>query len=169
MIRKEVKKYEKIPVSLRYSIKKSEKEKFDDLTYSPEFPNHKLTLAKCCSPIPKKEIVGVIKSHKKILVHLKNCERIKPVKDKTVPVFWKESFNRPIKIIVEASDRSGILADILNTISRASFVVKEANAKLIDNGISECSFVIVPQEIEHVVKLIKRIEKVRGVQKIWFE
>jgi GTP diphosphokinase / guanosine-3',5'-bis(diphosphate) 3'-diphosphatase len=169
IIKKEVKKYEKIPISSRYSIEKSEKEKFDDLTYSPEFPNHKLTLAKCCSPIPKKEIVGVIKSHKKILVHLKNCERIKIVKDRIIPVFWKESFNRPIKIIAEASDRSGILADILNTISKGGFVVKEANAKLLGNGISECSFVVVPQKIENVVKLIEKIKKVRSVKKIWFE
>ncbi|MBR9702021.1 bifunctional (p)ppGpp synthetase/guanosine-3',5'-bis(diphosphate) 3'-pyrophosphohydrolase [Candidatus Pacearchaeota archaeon] len=169
IIRKEVKRYEKIPVAKHYSIKESEKEKFDDLTYSLEFPNHKLSLAKCCSPIPKNEIVGVIKSHRKISVHVKDCKRIKEAVDRIIPVFWKETFNRPIKIIVEASDRSGILADMLNTISRGGFVVKEANAKLISNGASECSFVIVPQKLEHIVNLIKRIKKVRGVQKIWFE
>ena len=169
IIRKEVKKYEKIPVTTMCSLKKSEKEKFDDLVYSSEFPNHKLSLAKCCLPIPKKEIVGVVKSHKKISVHVKDCRRIKEAIDRVVPVFWKETFNRPIKIIVEASDRSGILADILNTISRGGFVVKEANAKLICNGVSECSFVVVPQELEHVVNLIKMIGKVRGVLKIWFE
>ncbi|MFH1918165.1 MAG: HD domain-containing protein [Nanoarchaeota archaeon] len=169
IIRKEVKKYDKIPVSTMCSLKKSEKEKFDDLAYSPEFPNHNLSLAKCCLPIPKKEIVGVVKSHKKISVHVKDCRMIKEASDRVVPVFWKETFNRPIKIIVEASDRSGILADILNTISRGGFVVKEANAKLKGNHVSECSFVIVPQKLEHVVNLIKMIEKVRGVLKIWFE
>ena len=53
---------------------------------------------------------------------------------------------------MQAGDRLGILADILNTISSKSFVVKEANAKLIGNNLVECSFVIIPRELENIIK-----------------
>ena len=64
---------------------------------------------------------------------------------------------------------AGILADLLNTISRGGFVVKEASAKMIGNDAVECFFVIVPQKLENIVKLIKRIEKVPGFRKARFE
>ncbi|MFC1682025.1 TGS domain-containing protein, partial [Nanoarchaeota archaeon] len=169
IIRNEVKKIEHLPVTKSFVIKKKESEKFESLVFSDDFPNHKFNLAKCCAPVPKKEIVGVIKSHKVILVHNKNCDSIKRIKDKLIPIFWKESFNRLIKIIVKASDRSGILADLLNTITQGGFIVKEANAKLLYDDISECFFVVVPQKLEHIVKLIKRIEKVRGVKGVRFD
>jgi (p)ppGpp synthase/HD superfamily hydrolase len=70
---------------------------------------------------------------------------------------------------VFSSDRSGILADILNTISRGGFIIKEAKIKSIGSGKSECSFVFVPRKLEEVINLIERVKKVRGVERIYFE
>jgi len=167
IIKRKIKKLGGLPISKNYSLKKIEKENFDGLVFSKEFPNHKFTLAKCCSPLPNQKIIGIIKSHKNILVHRKNCEKIKS-SENCFPVFWKKEFNKPIKIFVQAEDRLGILADVLNTISRKSFIVKEANAKLIGNNLVECSFVIIPRELENIIKLIKTIQKIKSVKKIYF-
>ncbi len=165
---KGIKKHGDLPASKSLSIKPKEKKKFEDIVFSKKFPASNFILAKCCSPLPKEELAGVIKSQRKILVHAKNCKKIKNIQDKAIPVFWKESFNMLIKIIVQASDRSGVLADILNTISREGFIIKEANAKLLSHEVAECFFVVVPQKLDNIVRLIKKIKHVRGVTKISF-
>ncbi len=165
---KTIKKHGDLPASKSLSIKPKEKKTFENIIFSKEFPTSNFILAKCCSPLPKEELAGIIKSQRKILVHSKNCEKIKNIQDKTIPVFWKESFNMLIKIIVQASDRSGILADILNTISREGFIIKEANAKLLSHDVAECFFVVVPKKLDNIIKLIKKIKHVRGVTKISF-
>ena len=167
-IKKEVKRIENLPVCKFYHSKKEEKENFDSLIESSEFPNHIFDLAKCCYPIPGEEIVGVLKSSKRILIHKKNCNEIRK-NENVFPASWKEYFNRPLKINVHATDRSGILADILNTIVSEGFIVKKAQAKLGGDSTSECSFVIVPKELKEIIKISNRIKKVRGVKRIWFE
>ena len=72
-----------------------------------------------------------------------------------------------IKIV--ASERSGILADVLNTISRGGFIIREAKAKILDDGFTECSFEIIPKALEQIVWLIGRVKKVRGVRRIYLE
>jgi len=67
------------------------------------------------------------------------------------------------------NERSGILADLLNTISRIGFTVKSANAKIVGNEKIECDFAIIPRELEEVYQMVKRIKKVRGVLKVFFE
>ncbi|MCK4997365.1 bifunctional (p)ppGpp synthetase/guanosine-3',5'-bis(diphosphate) 3'-pyrophosphohydrolase [Candidatus Pacearchaeota archaeon] len=167
-IKKGVKRYEDVKVVRLFPTVKDRKLDFEDLVISEEFPNHKYNLARCCNPLPLDEIVGVIKSYRKILVHKKNCNRIDHSTKSQIHVNWKETFNRPIKIKLKVNERSGILSDILNTVSRGGFVIKEANIKMIDKDYAECFLVVVPREIKEVEMLIKRIEKIRGILKIWF-
>ena len=69
---------------------------------------------------------------------------------------------------VLALERSGLLADLLHTIVGARFEVREAKAKLVGTGRSECSFVVVPQNLDRIVELIGRVNKVKGVKKVFF-
>ena len=168
-IRKAIKKRENILVNKNYVIKEKEKKGFDSLVYSPELVNNEFSLAKCCSPLPPKEIVGVMKTNKRVLVHDVGCFYLSKVKDKFVPVSWKNEFVRPIRVLVEAGERSGVLADFLNTIIRGGFVVKDATIKVLDENFVECSFVVFPRELNEVIKLIKRIKKIQGFNKLRFE
>lgn len=168
-IKKSIKKRENVSISSQYSLKKEEKVNFDSLVCSDYFSNHIFSLARCCVPLPPNKILGVLKTNKKVLVHDSDCEKIINSKNKIVPVFWKEVFNRPIKFFVIAKERSGILADFLNTIIQGGFVVKNASVKILEKDNVECIFVVVPQELENVISLIKRIEKVQGFKEVRFE
>ena len=79
---------------------------------------------------------------------------------------WKETFEKPIKIIVEGKDRPGILADILNTLSRKGFKTIEANAKLTGNEHAECYFILSIKTINELKEAIERIKKIEGIFKI---
>ena len=177
-IRKGIKRYESIPIPKKQSVKIRDDDDFDSLVESPEFPFVKFSFAKCCYPLPKDELIGIAKSYRRFLVHRQNCARVggnlsskdgHGVPKNAVPVFWKEEFNRPLNLKILCEDRSGILADLLNTISRGGFIVKNANAKVVGNGGVECDFVIIPKELDEVCLMVGRVRKVRGVEKVFFE
>ena len=109
-----------------------------------------------------------MKTQRIFSIHSKDCSEIKKIGAKLIPVCWKETFNTPLKIKVQAKDRSGILADILNTIIRGGFIVKEAKIRPAENANAECSFIIVPRKLSEIVKLIERIKKIRGIIKVYF-
>ncbi|MBU2612361.1 MAG: TGS domain-containing protein [Nanoarchaeota archaeon] len=169
IIAREIKRIENIPVP---KIRK-ESEKKDEETETAveikDFPNHLLNFAKCCNPLPPDELIGILRSYKRALIHKKDCDRIKNSKEKEISAEWKDLFSKPVKIFVATTDRPGILADLMNTISRKGFKIKEANAKLTGNNFAECYFVVFLENIENLKEVIKRTKKVKDVRKIWLE
>ncbi len=168
-IRNGIRKHESIPVPHKRTIKISNENDFDSLVESHEFPTGKFSFAKCCYPLPKDELLGIMKSHQKFLVHKTDCSRIANNLKNAVPVFWRSEFNRPLNFKILCEDRSGVLADLLNTISRIGFVVRSANAKLVGNEYVECDFVVIPKELEEVCLMIERVKKIRSVVQVFFE
>src|SRR3989344_2634431 len=114
------------------------------------------------SPFHFRQIKPATAEEQGILVHAAKEE------GRWLPVQWKETFNRRIRFVIQAQERSGLLADMLHTIASAGFEVKEAKAKLLDENLVECSFVIIPRSLEQIQELIGRLRKVRGWKKIYF-
>lgn len=167
-IRRSLKHYDSVPPPHYKKLVASVSDSFDTLVYSDQFPTMPCNLAKCCSPLPGSAISGLITKRKLISVHSSSCRVLLKEKDRLLIVFWKDSFNRPLMFSVEAKNRSGLLADILHTISRGGFVVKEAKAKLMDPLVAKCSFVIAPRELDDVVTLVSRVKNIRGVLRMDF-
>ncbi len=169
IISKEVKKYEKIPVPKIKILKEKNKKETETPVVIPEFPNHALLFAKCCNPLPKDELIGILRSYKKALIHKKGCEKIKESKKHYVKAIWKEKYVNSIKINIEGKERRGILTDLINTISREGLKIKEANAKPIGNNRIECFFWISLETIENFENIIKRVKKIKGISKIYLD
>ncbi|NCN51658.1 bifunctional (p)ppGpp synthetase/guanosine-3',5'-bis(diphosphate) 3'-pyrophosphohydrolase [archaeon] len=169
IISREVKRFENIPVPRSKPLENSKENKTENPVIMKEFKNHLLTFAKCCNPLPGEKIIGIIKSHKRGLIHKKGCNRIKEAKKNQVEASWKETFEKQIKLTVEGRDRPGILADILNTISRKGFKVVEANAKLAGNENTECYFILKLNSLEELEEIIERVKKIEGIKKIWLD
>lgn len=168
-IRKALKEHKGLP-AMRYSTFKSASQtEYSTLVYSPKFEHAVCVIAKCCRPIPLMNIVGIVTKRRLISVHNESCRQALKLQDRWEEVKWKEQYNKPLQFFIEAKERSGLLADLLHTIANARFEVKEAKAKLINTGMSECSFVIVPQSLDNVVELIERVKKVEGIKRIFFD
>ena len=71
--------------------------------------------------------------------------------------------------MVIALERSGLLAELLHTIAQAGFEIKEAKAKPYGNKEMECSFAVIPRNLEYVKEMVRRVMKVKGTKRIWFE
>jgi len=166
-ISKMVKKFENIPTPKITKTIIEDKNYIENPVEVIGFPNHSCFFANCCHPIPDEKIIGIVRSYKKIIIHNEECDRIKESKKYQVDANWKELLNAPIKIIVEAKDRSGIMSDILNTISRLGYKVKEASGKMIGNDYVECSFDVEADSKIEIMGIIEKIKKIKSVEKIY--
>ncbi len=168
-IRKFLREIEKLP-DLHYRLPKiltSEEQSI--MVESAEYPTALCLMAKCCYPLPGEEVVGIVTKRKLISVHKKECHGVQKEEERWVDVKWKETFNQKIRFFVRALERSGLLADLLHTIASAKFEVNEAKAKLIGSGEMEGSFLVVPKDLEQVKELVRKVGKVKGVRKVYFE
>tara|TARA_Y100000310_G_C20704331_1_gene833688 strand:- start:15672 stop:17564 length:1893 start_codon:yes stop_codon:yes gene_type:complete len=168
-IRRSLKEFENLPALYFRKIKPLTKEEQGILVHTEDFPQAICVLAKCCLPIPGDDIVGIITKRKIVSVHKDECKSAIKEKQRWIPVKWKETFEQKIRFYVEATERSGLLADLLHTIATVGFEVKEAKAKMVGSDYAQCSFLVIPRDLENLKKLIIRLYKVRGVKKIFFE
>lgn len=168
-IRKFLKGHEKISALHYRTVKPTIAEDQGVLVEAPEIPTALCLLAQCCTPLPGEPIVGIITKRRVISVHSQECRSAVKEEERWITVSWKTIFNQKIKFFVHAEERSGLLADLLHTIAFAKFEVKDAKAKLIDRDYAECSFAVIPKDLEHLKELVKRVQKVRGVKKMYFE
>ncbi|MBI2112063.1 bifunctional (p)ppGpp synthetase/guanosine-3',5'-bis(diphosphate) 3'-pyrophosphohydrolase [Candidatus Woesearchaeota archaeon] len=167
-IRKYLQENEKLPALFYRNLKPAFTEDQGILVESEEFPNAVCLLAKCCKPLPGTEIVGIATKRRIISVHSNTCRSAVKEESRWINVNWKETFNQKIKFYVLAIERSGLLADVLHTIARAGFEVKEAKAKMVSQDV-ECSFLVIPRDLENLLEMISRIRKVKGIKSIYFE
>ena len=168
-IRKSLKEHEKLAVTHYRTLKPLIHEDQGILVESPEYPQAVCLLAKCCLPLPGEEIVGIVTKRRIISAHTKTCRAALKEEERWVTVNWKNEFNQKIRFFIQAEERRGLLADLLHTIVQAGFEVKEAKAKFIDASNAECSFLVIPRDLERLQELVLRLRKVKSVKKIYFE
>ena len=126
-------------------------------------------LARCCLPNPGDAVVGFAAKTGMVTVHKKDCGKLdeeKVVKRK-VKVEWRQDYSDFIEIKVDALDRVGLLADVLNTIASTGTNLQSANAKMLGGGMAECTFKVKIDDLEHIKDLIQRVGKLQGVKKIY--
>ncbi len=168
-IRQSLKEHEKLAALHFRTLKPEVTEEQGVLVESPSFPAALCILAKCCCPIPDQDIVGIPTKRRVVSIHQRDCRAALKEEGRWMKVQWKQRFNQLIRFYVEADERSGILADLLHTTAQVGFEVKEAKAKLVDVGRAQCSFLIVPRDLEQMKELVRRLMKVKGVKRMHFE
>lgn len=168
-IRKSLREHEKLPAMHFKQLKPATTEEQGILAEAPSFANAVCVLAKCCCALPGENIAGLATKRRIISVHRTDCRAALKEEERWIPVQWKNGFNQKIRFYVTADERSGLLADLLNTVANTGFEVKEAKAKLLSSTLAECSFLVVPRDLEHLKELVRRIQKVRGLKKVYFE
>ncbi len=86
-------------------------------------------LAKCCSPLPGEEIVGVVSKGRGITVHRYDCINLDGVEqDRIMPINWqgnKEKTMYTAALEVECIDRVGVSRDILNKVADDKINVRD--------------------------------------------
>jgi len=128
-----------------------------------------ILLSKCCRPTPGDKIIGFSRSIGKVNIHRNDCSAVKRrVADrKKVTVRWVDSIGRTVEIKVDAENRTGLFAEILNTLIAQSTSIKHAHAKAMGDQFVECSFEMETAGLEHLQDLIKRLRRISGVRHVF--
>jgi GTP pyrophosphokinase len=128
-----------------------------------------VTLSLCCFPVPGDKIIGCVTQSRGITVHRHDCQNLKKVQDdKKVPVTWghKKEIRYTARIKVEANDRVGVFADLGAAISQTDGLIVNIRGTVI-NGV-RTKFVIELQvwDLEHLYRIIARINLIKGLIEI---
>lgn len=129
--------------------------------------------AKCCNPVPGDEIVGFITKGRGVSVHRSDCTNFAHLAEvepeRVIDVKWTgehtASFIADIQI--EATDRTGLLADITSTIVNAKVAVKAINARTSKKNTATIQLSIEVANTDQLQKIMREFRKLQGVLDVY--
>lgn len=134
------------------------------------------SLSKCCKPAPPDPICGFVTHNKGVSIHRVDCPDFLHIKlrhpERVLPAEWGQSDGKearpevfPVDIVVEASDRQGLLRDISEVLSREKLNVVAVNT-LSKSGMAFMRFTVEVRDATHVQRAVNLIGDVSGVEKV---
>ncbi len=121
-------------------------------------------LAKCCSPLPGEDIVGVVSKGKGITVHRADCQNLDFVEsDRMMPIQWQGSKNKSYSaaLEIECIDRVGISRDILNKVADEKINVRDL--RVIARNTSDTAIIKIVVEVSDLYDLKKIMASIKRV------
>jgi GTP pyrophosphokinase len=127
---------------------------------------------KCCQPVPGDAIIGFITRGFGVTVHRSNCANlIKTNPERLIEVDWASKTTEffPVKIVVRALDRMGLLADVAASISKCGANILTAHSETNRDKIVSCYFMLTVEntgQLESVVSGLKNVKHVQEVRRL---
>jgi GTP pyrophosphokinase len=121
--------------------------------------------AKCCKPAPPDAIIGFVSRGRGVTIHRKGCGNVKRLApERLVTADWGSSPQATfaVDIVIEASDRSGILRDITEIMSRERINVTATNTASRDAA-TRIRLTIEIRNLEQLSRVLASIRAVPGV------
>jgi GTP pyrophosphokinase len=87
--------------------------------------------AKCCKPAPPDDIIGFVSRGRGVTIHRKHCPNVSRLPaERLIAAGWGDSVDAtfPVDIVIEASDRTGLLRDITEILTRERINVTATNS-----------------------------------------
>jgi GTP pyrophosphokinase len=122
--------------------------------------------AQCCQPVPGDAVVGYVTQGRGISIHRADCPNLLTLKegDRRVEIDWQEQEGESfaVRLVVNAEDRRGLYADILQAISQTGTNIRRADLLTRDGSAFGTVFVEV-ENLPHLAKVLKAVRRVKGV------
>lgn len=133
--------------------------------------NVMIRLSQCCQPIPGDDVVGFITRGRGITVHKKNCpalQRLQNQSERFVDIQWEQSESTyPVKIAVEAMDRTNLLKDVADEISLTKTNIIRAEASVVAKDHAMLKFVLEVKSLSHLNDIMKRLKQIKNVTRVY--
>ncbi len=129
-----------------------------------------VNFARCCNPIPGDEIIGLITRGRGVTVHRVGCSNLKDPQlddDHLIEVSWDVASDQTflVKLIILASDRKGLLADISQVIGAEGANLHSGEFGK-ENDLARAVFVVEVRNLNNLQKVLRAVGHVAGVEKI---
>jgi GTP pyrophosphokinase len=122
--------------------------------------------AQCCQPVPGDKVVGYVTQGRGISIHRADCPNLLTLSsdERRVEIDWQESEGEAfaVRLVVNADDRRGLYADLMQAISSTGTNIRGADLNTRDGAVFGTIFVEV-DNLPHLEKVLKTIRRVKGV------
>ncbi|MDP9348378.1 MAG: bifunctional (p)ppGpp synthetase/guanosine-3',5'-bis(diphosphate) 3'-pyrophosphohydrolase [Gemmatimonadota bacterium] len=123
--------------------------------------------SQCCQPVPGDQVTGYITRGRGVSVHRVDCPNVLQLAEhpeRRVDIEWEtEAGGRfYVRIVMEGTDRRGLLAEIASTISSTNTNVRSADIQADDAGMKG-QFVVEVENLSHLNRVLGAIRRVKGV------
>ena len=124
---------------------------------------------KCCQPVPGDAIIGFITRGFGVTIHRSGCANIaKTNPERLIEVEWAQSTKEtfPVKIMVRAVDRMGLLADVAVSISKCGANILSANSHLDEDKVVSSFFTLAVENTEQLDQVLAGLRNIKQVQEV---
>ncbi|WP_029147089.1 bifunctional (p)ppGpp synthetase/guanosine-3',5'-bis(diphosphate) 3'-pyrophosphohydrolase [Methylophilus sp. 5] len=130
--------------------------------------NVQTTMARCCKPVSPEPIVGYLTRNHSVTIHRQACTFISRLaesrQNRLLAAQWgnRQPGLSEVDIVLEASDRQGLLRDISELFAREKINTTKANT-LSRNHVALMQFTVELIDIDQLQHLLQRLQQVPGV------
>lgn len=128
------------------------------------------SIARCCSPIPGEQIVGVVTRAKGVTVHRMDCQMLEHIEpERLMDIRWSgdnvnKTYNTTIRI--ETAEKQGLLKDIIAAVSDNGTNINYANVKSKSGKVGIIELGIELDNINTLKKVILSIQAIPDVYSV---
>jgi GTP pyrophosphokinase len=125
--------------------------------------------AGCCNPLPGDKVVGFITRGRGVTIHSSDCKNVMDNDPhRKVEVEWdsKKEYIYPVRIRIYSENKKGMLAEISNSISSNEANITNARVETTEEKKAVGTFEVEIRDLDHLKKVIKRLEKIKGVHRV---
>ncbi|HMK52261.1 MAG TPA: bifunctional (p)ppGpp synthetase/guanosine-3',5'-bis(diphosphate) 3'-pyrophosphohydrolase [Thermodesulfobacteriota bacterium] len=125
--------------------------------------------AGCCNPVPGDKVVGFITRGRGVTIHTADCQNaMDEDPHRKVEVEWDSTkeYSYPVRVRIYSEDKKGLLAEISNSISNHKANIKNARVDTTEDKKAISTFEVEIRDLNHLNKVIKALEKIKGVQRV---
>jgi GTP pyrophosphokinase len=133
--------------------------------------------AKCCNPVRGEQIVGYITRGKGVAVHSLQCANVQKLMyeaERKIQVEWARSANDPlpVKVVVYADDRPGILHQLTSVLSAEASNIRSLETREDENRTDASAVIEITidvrdkKQLERVITAFRRIPGVRDIERM---
>ncbi|MBS0448495.1 MAG: bifunctional (p)ppGpp synthetase/guanosine-3',5'-bis(diphosphate) 3'-pyrophosphohydrolase [Proteobacteria bacterium] len=165
------------PIKLRSASPDAERPKGGVLVVGVE--SLMTNLARCCRPAPPDAITGYVTRGKGVAVHRSGCSNLRQMAarapERVIPVAWGKARDGgsvyPIDVLVEATDRQGLLRDISEVFAKEKMNVTGVNSQSTRDaggGTARMMFTVEASDaagLDRVLGVVRRVPGVRSARR----
>ncbi len=125
-------------------------------------------LAKCCRPAPPDAIAGFVTRGRGVSIHRRNCRDLQRLAqlqpERMIEADWGQQKDAvfSVDIVVQAHDRTGLLRDISEVLSREKINVTGVNTQS-KQHMAYMSFTVEISDLEQLQRTLAQVREVQGV------
>ncbi len=146
--------------------------KYDMLVFGKEEEHLDYKLSNCCNPIPGDSVFGFVTINDGIKIHKKNCPNALSLQSnyayRILLAKWIDSTQQEFTAIIQITgiDNLGLVSEVTKVISGNMHVnIKSLNFET-DHGLFSGKITVVVKHNNLVKKLMNRIKKINGIEKV---